>query len=55
MESNNKIRAGEFFKFTTTRPVAILMVVIGVFVFGLISVAAESDAGYLLSVAQSPH
>jgi multidrug efflux pump subunit AcrB len=37
MESNNKIRAGEFFKFTTTRPVAILMVVIGVFVFGLIS------------------
>ena len=37
MESNSNIRAGEFFKFTTTRPVAILMVVIGVFVFGLIS------------------
>jgi len=37
MQSNNNIRAGEFFKFTTTRPVAILMVVIGVFVFGLIS------------------
>lgn len=30
-------RAGNFFKFTTTRPVAILMVVIGVLVFGYIS------------------
>jgi HAE1 family hydrophobic/amphiphilic exporter-1 len=29
--------AGDFFKFTTTRPVAILMVVIGVCVFGYIS------------------
>jgi len=35
-ESTN-IRAGDFFKFTTTRPVAILMVVIGVCVFGYIS------------------
>ncbi len=30
-------RAGDFFKFTTTRPVAILMVVIGICVFGYIS------------------
>ena len=30
-------KASEFFKFTTTRPVAILMVVIGVCVFGFIS------------------
>ncbi len=37
MDSNKNIRAGEFFKFTTTRPVAILMVVIGEFVFGYIS------------------
>jgi multidrug efflux pump subunit AcrB len=34
---NNGIKVNEFFKFTTTRPVAILMVVIGVVVFGYIS------------------
>ncbi len=32
-------RSGEFFKFTTTKPVGILMVVIGVVVFGWISYA----------------
>ena len=36
MNEDTKIRS-EFFKFTTTRPVAILMVVIGVWVFGWIS------------------
>jgi HAE1 family hydrophobic/amphiphilic exporter-1 len=36
MKNNNKVDRN-FFKFTTDRPVAILMVVIGVFVFGLIS------------------
>ncbi len=34
---NMNIKAGDFFKFTTTRPVAILMVVIGICVFGYIS------------------
>ncbi len=38
IESKDMIsKAGGFFKFTTTRPVAILMVVIGVCVFGYIS------------------
>ena len=37
MIKNNKNKSGDFFKFTTTRPVAILMVVIGVCVFGWIS------------------
>jgi multidrug efflux pump subunit AcrB len=39
MEKNKSTKktASEFFKFTTTRPVAILMVVIGVSVFGYIS------------------
>lgn len=32
-----KEQAGQFFQFTTNRPVAILMVVIGVVVFGWIS------------------
>jgi HAE1 family hydrophobic/amphiphilic exporter-1 len=35
--NNNKSTATDFFKFTTTRPVAILMVVIGICVFGYIS------------------
>ena len=34
---NLNSQTGQFFKFTTTRPVAILMVVIGVCVFGAIS------------------
>ncbi len=34
---NMTAKAGDFFKFTTTRPVAILMVVIGICVFGYIS------------------
>jgi HAE1 family hydrophobic/amphiphilic exporter-1 len=34
---SNKTKASDFFKFTTTRPVAILMVVIGICVFGYIS------------------
>lgn len=37
MITNNENKSSEFFKFTTTRPVAILMVVIGVCVFGYIS------------------
>jgi len=37
MIMNDKNKSGDFFKFTTTRPVAILMVVIGVCVFGWIS------------------
>jgi len=37
MINNNESKSREFFKFTTTRPVAILMVVIGVCVFGYIS------------------
>ncbi|MFQ5637247.1 MAG: efflux RND transporter permease subunit [bacterium] len=36
-KSEIKAQTGQFFKFTTTRPVAILMVVIGVVVFGWIS------------------
>ncbi len=37
MEDTNKPEPRSFFKFTTERPVAILMVVIGAFVFGFIS------------------
>jgi multidrug efflux pump subunit AcrB len=37
MIKTNENKSGDFFKFTTTRPVAILMVVIGVCVFGWIS------------------
>jgi HAE1 family hydrophobic/amphiphilic exporter-1 len=37
MTDNAKAKASDFFKFTTTRPVAILMVVIGICVFGYIS------------------
>ena len=37
LENKTIGRSGEFFKFTTTRPVAILMVVLGVCVFGWIS------------------
>ena len=37
MIKNNEKKSGNFFRFTTTRPVAILMVVIGVCVFGWIS------------------
>jgi hydrophobic/amphiphilic exporter-1 (mainly G- bacteria), HAE1 family len=37
MINNNGIKSSDFFKFTTTRPVAILMVVIGICVFGYIS------------------
>jgi len=37
MTDNTKTKASDFFKFTTTRPVAILMVVIGICVFGYIS------------------
>jgi len=36
-QENNSIKDNDFFKFTTTRPVAILMVVIGITVFGYIS------------------
>ena len=35
--NGRKTKANDFFKFTTTRPVAILMVVIGICVFGYIS------------------
>ncbi len=37
MTDSAKTKVSDFFKFTTTRPVAILMVVIGVCVFGYIS------------------
>lgn len=37
MENNKTTKTGGFFKFTTERPVAILMVVIGAVVFGFIS------------------
>lgn len=37
MINNNQSKSSDFFKFTTTRPVAILMIVIGVCVFGYIS------------------
>ncbi len=37
MSDIDKSQAGQFFKFTTTRPVAILMVVLAVCVFGFIS------------------
>ncbi len=36
-QESNSFKVKEFFKFTTTRPVAILMVVIGITVFGYIS------------------
>ncbi len=37
LENKSSQRSSEFFKFTTTRPVAILMVVLGISVFGYIS------------------
>jgi multidrug efflux pump subunit AcrB len=37
LENKSSQRSSEFFKFTTTRPVAILMVVLGIAVFGWIS------------------